>query len=104
METIKFSEQDMINAICFHVATKKQVDPQQVLVELMWDEDYGFSAEVTVQERSQILVEANLLEANLLEAVRYWLQTQLNRNPYAAALELLLDDDEGIIAIAKYHS
>jgi len=99
METIKFSEQDMINAICFHVATKKQVDPQQVLVELMWDEDYGFSAEVTVQERSQILV-----EANLLEAVRYWLQTQLNRNPYAAALELLLDDDEGIIAIAKYHS
>jgi len=97
METIKFSEQDIINAICFHVATKKQADPQQVLVELMWDEDYGFSAEVTVQERSQILV-----EANLLEAIRYWLQTQLNRNPYAAALELLLDDDEGIIAIAKY--
>ncbi|WP_134683325.1 YxcD family protein [Brevibacillus migulae] len=97
METIKFAEQDIINAICFHIASKKQVEPQQVLVELMWDEDHGFSAEVTVHERTQILV-----EANFLEAIRYWLQTQLNRDPYAAAVELQLDDEEGIIAFAKY--
>lgn len=98
METIKFSEQDIINAICFHVASKKQVQPDQVEVELLWDEDLGFSAEATVLGRSQILI-----EANMLEAIRYWLQTQLDRNPYAAALELVLDDDEGIIALAKYN-
>lgn len=99
METIKFSEQDIVNAICFHIASKKQIDPKQVTVELMWDEDHGFSAEATAPDRPQILI-----EANFLEAIRYWLQTQLNRNPYAAAIELLLDDDEGIIAFAKYNS
>lgn len=98
MEEIKFSEQDLINAICLHVANKRQIQPDQVMVELMWDEDHGFSAEVEVLERQQILI-----EANLIEAVRFYLQTILNRNPYAAAIELVLDDAEGIIAFAKYH-
>ncbi|MFY0543614.1 YxcD family protein [Brevibacillus sp. H7] len=98
METIKISEQELINAICLHVAHKKQIQPGDVTVELMWDEDYGFSAEVHALNRQQILI-----EANLLEAIRFWLQTQLHRDPFSAGLKLVLDDDEGIIAFATYH-
>lgn len=99
MEKIKISEQELINAICLHVAEKRQIPPNEVTVELMWDEDHGFSAEVHASQRQQILI-----EANVMEAIRFWLQTQLNRNPFSAALELILDDDEGIIAFATYNS
>ncbi|MGD8190470.1 YxcD family protein [Brevibacillus ginsengisoli] len=99
METIKFSEQDLINAICIHVASKRQIQPDQVVVELVWDDDHGFSADIEVSQRQQILI-----EANLIEAVRFYLQTQLQRDPYAASIELKLEDEEGIIALASYTS
>lgn len=99
MEKIKFNEQDIINAICLHVADKRKIQPQEVIVELMWDEEYGFSAEIETAGRQQVLV-----EANYIEAIRYWLQSQMNRNPYSAGIELVLDDDEGIIAYATYAS
>ncbi|MGO0060837.1 YxcD family protein [Brevibacillus fluminis] len=97
MEKIKFSEQDVINAICLHVASKKGLQPTDVSVELMWDEDHGFSAEVEAHSRQQIFI-----EANMIEAIRFWLESRMQRNPYAAAIELVLDDEEGIIAFATY--
>lgn len=97
MEVIKISEQELVNAICLHVAHKRQIQPSEVTVELMWDEEYGYSAEVEVMGRQQILI-----EANLLEAIRFWLQTHLGRDPFAAGLELVLDEAEGIIAFATY--
>ncbi|CAM5797691.1 MULTISPECIES: YxcD family protein [Brevibacillus] len=97
METIKILEQDIINAICMHVASKKQIQPQEVAVELMWDEDYGFSAEVYANDRKQIFI-----KINIIEAIRYWLQTYMHRDPYSARLELVLDEEEGIIAYASY--
>ena len=97
METITFYEQDVINAICLHVASKKQVQPQEVEVELMWDEDYGFSAEVYTHGRKQVFI-----EINLIEAIRFYLDTQMRRNPYAAGIELVLDEEQGIMALVKY--
>lgn len=93
MEKIVFSEQEIINAICFYIASKKQVRPEEVEVELMFDDDYGFSAETFVNERSQILI-----TANLIEAIRLWLDEQNTVDPYSARIELVLDDEEGIIA------
>ncbi len=99
METIKLPEELLINAVCLYIAEKKQISPNDVTVELMWDDEVGFSAEVFALDRQQILV-----ESNLIEAVRFLLQTQLNRDPYAAAIELVLDDEEGILALANYRS
>lgn len=99
MEKITISEQELINAICLHVASKKQLQPQDVSVELMWDEEYGFSAEVFASERKQVFI-----EINMIEAIRYYLETRLQRNPYSAGIELLLDDEEGIIAYVTYQS
>lgn len=64
---MKLNEQQLINALCEYMAERRQVGPESVHVELEWDETYGFSAEVTVEGRSQILVESNLIDA----AMRY---------------------------------
>ncbi|WP_010677991.1 YxcD family protein [Bacillus timonensis] len=92
METLTLSEQEIINAVCVYVGLKKQVKPEEVEVELMYDDDYGFSAEAYVNDRKQVLI-----MANLIEAIRLWLGEFLNRDPYAG-IKLVLDDEEGIIA------
>ncbi|MBP1934201.1 YxcD family protein [Ammoniphilus resinae] len=96
MVSQKLSEQELINAICLHVADKRQVTPQEVSVELMWDEDYGYSAEVWVGERKQVLI-----ESNLIEAVRFYLHQYLGRDPYSAGLEFQFDDEEGITVLIR---
>ncbi|MEH7385854.1 YxcD family protein [Bacillus sp. JJ1521] len=92
MATLILSEQEIINAVCVYIGLKKQVKPEEVEVELMYDDDYGFSAEVYVNDRKQVLI-----MANLIEALRLWLGEFLNRDPYAG-IKLVLDDEEGIIA------
>ncbi|WP_400244315.1 YxcD family protein [Niallia sp. JL1B1071] len=95
MEKLIILEQDIINAICVYVARKKQVRPEEVEVELMYDDDYGFSAEVYVHDRKQVLI-----TQNIIEALRLWLDEYLNLDPYIG-LKLVLDEEEGIIAIGK---
>lgn len=99
METIKISEQELINALCVYIAEKRKVGPEEVLVELMYDDDYGFSAEVEVNGRQQILI-----QANLIEALRLLLDREYNVNSFAARLQLELDDEEGIYALAKFNN
>lgn len=93
MAELVLPEQDIINAICVYISRKRQVKPEDVEVELMFDDDYGFSAEVFVNDRKQVLT-----HANLIEALRLWLEEFLNRDPFAG-IQLVLDDDEGIIAL-----
>jgi hypothetical protein len=95
MEKLIIPEQDIINAICVYISRKKQIKPEEVVVELMNDDDYGFSAEAYVNDRKQVLI-----TANIIEALRLWLDEFLNEDPYAG-IELVLDDEEGIIAIVK---
>jgi hypothetical protein len=95
MEKLVLSEQDIINAICVYISRKKQVKPEEVEVELMYDDDYGFSAEVYVHERKQVLI-----TLNIIEALRLWLEEYLHRDPYVG-INLVLDDEQGIIAITK---
>lgn len=93
MEKLIISEQDIINSLCIYTAGKKQVRPEEVEIELMYDDDYGFSAESWVNGRKQVLI-----KVNIIEALRLWLDEVLNIDPFAAAIELKLDDEQGIIA------
>ncbi|AMA73781.1 MULTISPECIES: YxcD family protein [Aneurinibacillus] len=99
MEKLKLSEQEIVNALCLYIADKKQISPHDVSIELMWDDEYGFSASATENGHTQILI-----QANMIEAIRFYLHHELNRDPFAASLELELDDEEGIIAFATYRS
>ncbi|CAM3735452.1 YxcD family protein [Mesobacillus zeae] len=92
MAEIVISEQDIVNALCLYTAEKKQVNPDDVGVELMYDDDYGFSAETHVNGRNQILI-----TQNIIEALRMWIDLELGMDPYSG-IELALDDEEGIIA------
>jgi hypothetical protein len=93
MGSLSISEQDIINALCVYISQKKQIKPEEVEVELMYDDSYGFSAEAFVDGRKQVLI-----TANLIEAIRLWLDEYLNRDPYAG-IKLVLDDEKGIIAL-----
>ena len=93
MEKLIISEQDIINALCVYISRKKDVKPEEVEVELMYDDDYGFSAEAYVNGRKQVLI-----TVNMIEALRMWLEEYLNRDPYSG-IELVLDDEQGIIAV-----
>ena len=82
-----------------YISLKKTSWSEEVLVELMYDDDYGFSAEVEVNGRQQILI-----QANLIEALRLLLDREYNVNSFAARLQLELDDEEGIYALAKFNN
>jgi hypothetical protein len=78
---------EIINAVCLHIAQRKGISPTDVEVQLAWDEEYGFTAEVWVEGRSQYLVEANLLEA----IERYLLQ-QYQMRVYPSQIKLDADE------------
>ncbi|MGF7047550.1 hypothetical protein J2T13_002055 [Paenibacillus sp. DS2015] len=85
---------EIINAICLHMAERKAVRPTDVTVELSWDEEDGYTAEVWVQGRNQFLVESNMIEAIL----RY-LQSEYQVRAYRE--QVTLDLDEEITAIVR---
>lgn len=85
---MRLSEQDIINAICLNIAERKQIQPTQVEVELMWDEDLGFSAEVHAEGRSQILI-----AANMLEAIERYLLKEHNMRVFREQIHLNLEDE-----------
>ncbi|MCA1025076.1 YxcD family protein [Cytobacillus sp. FSL W7-1323] len=95
MEQLIIPEQDIVNALCVYISRKKQVKLEEVEIELMYDDDYGFSAESHVGGRKQVLI-----TANMIEALRLWLDEFLNRDPYAG-INLVLDDEQGIIAVVQ---
>lgn len=81
---MRLAEQEIVNAICLNMAERKRLKPNDVDVELMWDEDLGFSAEVFAEGRSQILTQGNLFEAivqylfNQYQMRVFWDQIQLS--------------------------
>lgn len=54
---------EIINAICLNIADRRGVKPTDVEVELSWDEEYGYTAEMWLNGRSQYLIQSNILEA-----------------------------------------
>jgi len=54
---------EIINAICLNIADRRSVQPSEVEVQLSWDEEYGYTAEIWVSGRSQYLIQSNILEA-----------------------------------------
>lgn len=97
MEEVIISQQDLINAICLYTADRKGINPQDVQAELIYEDDYGFSAEVYTAGRKQVYV-----ASNIIEAIRFWLEHEQGADPYGAALRLEMDEQLGIIAHCTY--
>ncbi|KOP68826.1 hypothetical protein AMS62_28955 [Bacillus sp. FJAT-18019] len=88
------SMDEIINAVCLHQAERRGVKPTDVSLELSWDEETGYTAEVWVNGRTQYLIEANLIEAIL----RY-LHSDYDIRAYSEQVRLELEDE--IIAIVQ---
>ncbi|MFD1954815.1 YxcD family protein [Paenibacillus thailandensis] len=79
---------EIINAVCLHMADRKGVKPTDVEVQLSWEEEYGFTAEVWVGGRSQYLI-----EANLIEAIVQYMYKHYNRRVFPSDITIDAEDD-----------
>lgn len=64
-----------------------------MLVELTYDDDTGFGAEVEVNGQIELFN-----TAAMIGALRVWIKDVLHGDPFSTGIELVLDDEEGIIA------
>lgn len=87
------NEQDIINAICLSHAYYKNIRPEDVLVELTYDDDAGFGAEVETNGQVEMFN-----TSAMIGALRVWIKDVLHCDPFSTGIELVLDDEEGIIA------
>jgi Protein of unknown function (DUF2653). len=81
---------EIINAVCLHTAQRRGIQPTDIEVQLSWDEEYGFTAEMWVQGRSQYLI-----EANLLEAIEQYMWSQYNRRVFRSDIKLDASEETG---------
>lgn len=93
MEKLTLSEQDIINSVCIFHAKYKNRSPEDVEVELMYDDLAGFGAEAFIDGQMEVYN-----TVNLIMAVRYYVETEIGRDSNACRINLELDDEEGIIA------
>jgi len=85
---MRLTMDQIVNAVCLNMAERHEIPVESVEVELLYDEDNGFSAEVWVQGRSRFLVEANLKEA----IMRYVLN-EYGQRVYPSQIELDVEDE-----------
>lgn len=97
MEKITLFEQDIINALCLFHARFKKIQPEQVEVELMYDDVAGFSAEAFVNGQMDVYN-----TVNFITALRLFIDEQLGRDSMSARIKLDLHDEQGIIAIIEW--
>jgi hypothetical protein len=85
---MRLSMDEIVNAVCLNIAERQQVPAESVQVELLYEEDQGFSAEVWVQGRSRFLI-----EANLKEAIMRYMQTQYDQRVFPSQITLDVEDE-----------
>ncbi|HEY8529323.1 MAG TPA: DUF2653 family protein [Paenibacillaceae bacterium] len=85
---MRLSMDEIINAVCLHLAERHQVPVTAVEVELMYDDELGFNAEAWVEGRSRYLV-----EANLKEAITRYLLTEYGQRVFPDQIRLELNEE-----------
>lgn len=93
MAELIMSEQDIVNAICIDQSQKHKTSPEEIVVELLYDDNEGFTAELDFHGHRQVIG-----SFDIIQAIRYWIAEVLKDDPYGAGIKLVLDREEGIIA------
>ena len=97
MEKLTLLEQDLINAVCLFHAKYKNVSPQEIEVELMYDDVAGYSAEAFYNGQLDVYN-----SVNFITAIRLYIDEQLGRDSMAARITLDIHDEEGMIANIEF--
>lgn len=97
MEKLTLLEQDLINAVCLFHAKFKNVTPQQIDVELMYDDIAGYSAEAFYNGQLEVYN-----SVNFITAIRLYIDEQLGRDSMSARITLDIHDEEGMVAYIEF--
>lgn len=97
MATLIIHEQDIVNAICLYMSHEKDVEPDEVIVELFYDDegDIEYGAEVTIEKKME-----EITTPKLISALRLWLNLYTDIDGIAAGLKLHFDENDGVYASA----
>ena len=97
MATLIIEEQDIINAICLFMSHEKDVEPDQIEVELFYDDEESepFQAEIHVTHKTELIT-----TAKIISSLRLWLNLYSELDGISAGLKLHFNEDEGIYASA----
>lgn len=97
MAPLIISEQDMINAICLYMSHEKEVEPNEVEVELIYDDEMEteYCAEVTVAHKTE-----EIQMGKMISALRLWLNLYTDLDGISAGLKLHFSEDDGFYASA----
>lgn len=97
MAPLIINEQDIVNAICLYESHEKNVEPDEVEVELIYDdeEEMTYWAEVTVNHKME-----EIPTAKIIAGLRLWLNLYTELDGISAGLKLHFDETEGIYASA----
>jgi hypothetical protein len=85
---MRLSMDQIVNAVCANMAERHEVPVTSVEVELLYEEEQGFSAEVWIQGRSRFIIVANIKEA----IMRYML-AEFDQRVYPSQITLDVEDE-----------
>ena len=97
MEKLILQEQDLINAVCLFHAKFKETQPENVEVELCYDDEVGYTAEAYYNGAMD-----KYKQAHFITAIRLYIDEQLNKDSMAARITLDIDDELGMIANVEW--
>lgn len=98
MEPLIISEQDMVNAICLFLSHEVNVQPDEIEVELYYDDEEAeqFLAEAFVNGQQHLLP-----VVKIITALRLWIDLYSEFDPIAASITLDFNETRGIYATIR---
>lgn len=98
MESLIITEQNIINALCIYLSHKKNVEVNEIEVELYYDDEEAdlFIAEAFVNDQ-QVLVPV----IEMIAALRLWIDLYEEVDSTAAGINLDFNDTAGIHAVIR---
>lgn len=97
MASLIISEQDIINAICIYMSHEKDVEPDDVEVELIYDDelDMDYSAETMINNKTEVVP-----TPKIIASLRLWMNLYTDLDGISAGIKLHFNEDDGIYASA----
>jgi hypothetical protein len=95
---IFFEEQDLIDSVCVFTALRHGLKPENLQVELFFEEQKGFSAVAT---SGNGMLQYRLNEQDLIDSVAVYLRDYHRFDPHRLTVELFFEPDKGFWAIIE---
>lgn len=97
MATLIIDEQDIINAVCLFMSHEKDVEPDEIEVELFYDDEAAleYGAEITIQAKTE-----EIETPKIISSLRLWLNLYTEIDGISAGIKLHFNEDNGIYASA----